>query len=157
MQAWRNPRWLSTMSFARDRRLHGDVTFGWHSTNVAVHVINTVLVYGICLAKFSIVGASLGALVFAVHPTAIGAVGFISGRAASLCGSFYFASILAWACGAWWLAIPLILLARKCKEEALTAPLFIALAFGSWWIGIMLPLMFADMFCELKIKPKVAL
>lgn len=68
---------------------------GYHAVNVALHLINVMLVY---LIIFEICGESdaalAGAAVFAFHPLLSGAVSYIAGRSSILCGVFYFAAVL---------------------------------------------------------------
>src|SRR5436309_1889964 len=74
-------------------------TFSYHAFNLALHIINVLLVYGIILAALGqdvlarFAGFS-GAAIFAVHPLFSGAVSYIAGRSSELCGTFYFAAIL---------------------------------------------------------------
>jgi tetratricopeptide (TPR) repeat protein len=116
-------------------------TFSYHVVNVALHVVNVLLVYGIILvalrddnrARFA---ASGGAAVFAVHTMFSASVSYIAGRSSELCGTFYFGAILLFFMGLdstlrsrriLYITLAGIssLLAWQAKQEAITLPLFL--------------------------------
>jgi tetratricopeptide (TPR) repeat protein len=102
---------------------------GFELFNIAVHVLNTVLVYQVgrsLSGRWDISrahGAFLAALLFALHPVQVEAVTYISGRSASLMAAFYLGAVLAYLRGTHW-AVPAVLfvLAAATKETALTLP-----------------------------------
>lgn len=98
----------------------------WHATNLALHAINAVLVYGIARAFLNSFPAGMAALVFAAHPLTQPAVATISGRSSVLCGTFYFGATVSALCGWWPLMVLSGWLAWKTKEEALMLPFTIA-------------------------------
>ena len=81
---------------------------GYHLTNIALHVSNTILFYFLIVAflqriavaplDVSIfrlqISAFTGALFFAVHPLRVEAVAWISTRGDLLCGFFYLLTII---------------------------------------------------------------
>src|SRR5204862_334590 len=74
-----------------DRRLWGDSSFGYHLTNVGLHVVAVLLLYAFLRRTLDDAGlaradlaAFPGAALFAVHPLQRPAVGYISGRSAPL-------------------------------------------------------------------------
>jgi len=77
--------------------------FGYHLINLIIHIVNSLLVYGVILysaRKFQPDGgggywpALFGALIFALHPIQTQAVSYIAQRAASLAATFYLAGLL---------------------------------------------------------------
>src|SRR5437667_699892 len=119
---YRITRPLVNLSYAIDRALWGVHASGFHATNVVLHMLNIVLLYrlarrlaedrewqeGASPADPDVV-AFAAALLFAVHPLMTEAVGYISGRAEVLCGTFFLFGVLCarrWMRGdgeTWWL------------------------------------------------------
>lgn len=107
------------LSFALDAALWGIRPLGFHVTNVAVHVINVLLVFAFawCAARdrsaqsavvsrvpeagdtaaagTADVVAAVTASLFAVHPMLTQAVGYVSARSELLCATFVLAALLA--------------------------------------------------------------
>src|SRR4029078_2537001 len=122
---------------------------GFHLTNLAIHVVNILLLYNLASAlagDHAIVGhengharhtaATAAALLFALHPALTQAVVFVSARAELLCALFLMiafpAARRAMRHGPSWLWAPSIgscLLALGCKEIAVMLP-FPVLASG---------------------------
>lgn len=123
--------------------LAGPGPFGFHLFNVALHALNSVLVWRLghaILTRFQPSLASpfspafAAALLFALHPVQTEAVTYISGRSVSLMSAFYLGSVLAYAAAArsgarYWRSTSLILfaLAVATKEVALSLPLVLLL------------------------------
>ncbi len=111
----------------------GGGAFGFHLFNIAVHALNTALVYEVgrtlcqrwnCERQ----AALFAALFFALHPVQVEAVTYISGRSSSLMALFYLASMLVYLRGGHWaLSGLLFALAAATKETALTLPAALAL------------------------------
>ncbi|MFQ5480850.1 MAG: tetratricopeptide repeat protein [Thermodesulfobacteriota bacterium] len=138
---------LYLFSFALDYRIYGSSPWGWHLTNICLHIINSVLVYFFALSLLSGRGdldeptrrvglAALGAaLVFAVHPVHTESVAWIKGRDDMLACVFILASFifyiayshrqkgLKYYCASIITFIPALL----SKEMALTLPLLFIL------------------------------
>jgi protein O-mannosyl-transferase len=120
----------------------GSGLFGFHLVNLAIHIINIILVYFLSL-KFlfstghkSLVNAAfLAALLFGLHPIQTEAVTYICGRSVSLMSMFYLGSILAYIKGTdtgkrvftYILSPLLFILAVLTRETALTLPLALLL------------------------------
>ncbi|MBI5442143.1 MAG: tetratricopeptide repeat protein [Deltaproteobacteria bacterium] len=148
------PRYLGWLSFALDFSLHGLDVVGYHAVNLAIHLGNAVLLYGIvrlawrtprmggprtCGADEDRIGPLLAALLFAVHPVQTQAVTYVVQRFASLATLFYLGTVLAYA--SWRLArekgcprpffyalsLALAACALRTKEIAYTLPLALAL------------------------------
>ncbi len=120
----------------------GTGLFGFHLFNLAVHVVNTVLVYYITRRFLSrkehlpfVNAAFLAALLFGLHPIQTEAVTYISGRSVSLMTTFYLGSMLAYIKGTeakdhglvYLLSPLLFILAVLTRETALTLPLALVL------------------------------
>ena len=108
----------------------GSGAWAFHLFNVAVHAVNTVLIYAVgremCRRW---VAAPLGqapffaALLFALHPVQVEAVTYVSGRSSSLMAAFYLGAVLVYLRGGHWaLSGLLFVLATATKETALTLP-----------------------------------
>ena len=136
-------RQLLFATYALNYYWSGLDTFSYHVVNVALHVINVWLVYGIVLAALredelpSRFVALCGAAVFAVHTLLSGAVSYIAGRSSVLCGTFYFAAIYLFFKALkterrqtqfWFFGLTALsaFLAWAAKQEAITLPLFLA-------------------------------
>ena len=139
---WTRP--LTNLSFAVDHAIWGPAPFGFHLTNVVLHVLNTMLVFLIGLRMFRAEQhratgagmttptwlAGLAATLFACHPIMSEAVVYVSSRADLLCACFFLLALLAatawlergrrWTQVAMWTAWVLALLA---KETAVVFPL----------------------------------
>jgi len=130
---------LLKFTYAVNNELGGSPS-GFRGLNIAVHAINTLLVYALLAAlgarqerdSFLVRRAAIGAaLVFALHPAQTEAVTYISGRSSSLSALFVLASLLLWVRAA---DSP-----RPLTAVALSAALF-ALALGVKETAIVLPL-----------------
>ena len=131
---------------------------GFHAVNVALHALNTWLVWRLASLLAPATGvdaprrlAFFVAAVFALHPVQTEAVVYVCGRSTSLAASFALASIVWWLQGrergdgrAMRLLSPLALAAAlACKEYAAVTPLALLLcaclrdpgpfAWGAWW------------------------
>lgn len=86
---------LQMSSYALDHFFWGSDPFGYHLTNVFLHIFNMLLVLALARRIFS--GSVLPyivALVFGVHPVNTACVSYISGRADVLAAFFMLASLL---------------------------------------------------------------
>jgi protein O-mannosyl-transferase len=101
------PHLLDTLNY----RWGGEEVWGYHLVNVAVHLINGVLVFALALLTLRLplhggrydsrarVLALLTALVFVVHPLQTQAVSYIVQRAESVAALFYLGAVLVYAAG----------------------------------------------------------
>jgi tetratricopeptide (TPR) repeat protein len=144
-------RYVGYLSFALNYRFGGlDVT-GYHAVNLAVHLINSLLVYLLVILTFrtprlalsSLSGHSglvalFSALLFVSHPVQTEAVTYVFQRLTSLMTAFYLLSLVSYAgsrlAGAragrytlYALSVAFALAAMKTKENAFTLPLAVAL------------------------------
>jgi len=104
---------------------------GHHAFNVAVHVVNALLVLLLvgALTRGALAPSLLAAALFAVSPAQVPAVYWITGRVETVATAFYLGAILAFARfrltgrGAWYLvSIASFVLGLGTKEIALTVP-----------------------------------
>src|SRR5574341_1373634 len=72
---------LSLLSFMADFNLWRLNPWGYHLTNIILHVLNSVMSYFLMRAYVSQTTALSGSVLFAVHPIHTEAVTYISGRA----------------------------------------------------------------------------
>ncbi|OGR09443.1 MAG: hypothetical protein A2341_18175 [Deltaproteobacteria bacterium RIFOXYB12_FULL_58_9] len=97
---------LTNLSYFLEYRLWGLDAAGYHATNIALHAANSVLVYRLfcrldgCRTEQRSHFAAVVALVFAAHPMATSAVGYISARSELLAAFFVLASLIAF-CSGW--------------------------------------------------------
>ena len=146
-------RAVTQLSYALTVHFFGPGPRAFHITNILIHVVNSLLVFGIArvaasrwiAAERSQAFALAAGLIHAVHPLYSEAVAYVWGRSSSLCASFYFGSLLLTMIGRremrpkrylWFaLATAAGFLAWKTKEEAITLPLAIAgfLALSGAW------------------------
>jgi tetratricopeptide (TPR) repeat protein len=100
-------RYVGYLSFALNYRLHGLDVRGYHIVNIAIHLINALLVYLLVMLTFrtprmqdsalreSAGGiALLSALLFLCHPVQTQAVTYIVQRLASMAAMFYLVSLV---------------------------------------------------------------
>jgi protein O-mannosyl-transferase len=136
---------LVNLSYAIDYLIWGGINaLGFHLTNLAIHVVNILLVYGLATGlaedhkashhepeRLDTV-ASAAALLFAVHPALTQGVGFVSARAETLCAMFLMMAFISArramreGPNLWWvLSIGTWFLALACKEIAAMFPVIL--------------------------------
>jgi Flp pilus assembly protein TadD len=144
-------RFVGYLSFALNYRMHGLDVMGFHITNLAIHIMNALLLYTLVmltfrtpriresyLIKHSGAIALMSALLFVSHPVQTQAVTYIVQRFASLAVTFYLISLVAYAksrlsgrkttCIMYYaLSIASAVLAMKTKQTAFTLPVMAAL------------------------------
>ena len=84
--------WAQTMLWGGGE---GDRTIGFHIVNIALHLINALLVW-IILRGLEAPGAWLAAALFAVHPVQVESVAWITELKNTLSGFFYLLAMLAY-------------------------------------------------------------
>jgi hypothetical protein len=143
---WSNPlvesrafyRPLVTLSYALDHRIWGSSAFGYHATNLLLHLGCTLLVVLLCRragARWPV--ASLLGCLFGLFPRLTESVAWVSGRTDPAATLFALAALLAWVPGPGrWprkiAAALLLLLGLLCKEVAIAA--FVALV--AWELAV---------------------
>jgi hypothetical protein len=140
--AWWTPPGLSVeyfrpaivLTFAIDRLLYGSTAFGYHLTNLLLHLGTTLLVWAIARRVLGRgFGAWAAAALFAIHPAHTVAIGWISGRTDVLATFFYAGAFATYLeartrrLSAGWLALSCVLfaIALFSKEMAITLPVVV--------------------------------
>ncbi|MDP8322029.1 MAG: tetratricopeptide repeat protein [Candidatus Stygibacter australis] len=126
---------LTELSFAIDHHFWGMDAYGFHLTNLILHIINTLLVFWLLLLLTGNPTLSLfSALVFALHPLHVESVAWITERKDVLYALFYLLAFILWILGRrstkkglLLLSLIAYLLALTAKSMAVTLPLILIL------------------------------
>lgn len=117
-------RILTYLTYQMDVR-RGLDTRHWHRTSLWIHTFSSMTVYFLLLGWFHRTGPSMvGSLIFAVHPLAVMAVGYISGRSSLLCGWMVLMTLLSIQSHLYPAAVLFSILALLSKEEGVMAVVF---------------------------------
>jgi len=122
---------LVNLSFMLDYQLWKLKPFGYHLTNVLIHIINAILVYllGLYLFRkfklFTVYTSMIAALLFLTHPVHTSVVSYVSSRADLLSAMFVLLSILLYTRKAKYLGVLCFIAALLSKESAIVLPLFL--------------------------------
>src|SRR6266487_1648901 len=118
-------------TFRVEHALWGLSPTGYHWVNLALHVVNALLVWAV-LARLKVPGAWLAGAIFALHPVQVESVAWITERKNVLMGFFFLLTLLAWIAFVdgrtkrrwlfYGLALILYLLALSAKTTACTLP-----------------------------------
>ncbi|MYC82366.1 MAG: tetratricopeptide repeat protein [Acidobacteria bacterium] len=124
-------------SFWLEHKLWGLAPLGYHAVNVALHLVNVLLVW-LLLQRLAVPGAWAVAAVFAVHPLHVESVAWVIERKDLLSALFYLAAALTWIRFVksprperYGLALGLFAAALLSKSIAVTLPA--ALLIYHWW------------------------
>ena len=117
-------------SYALDSLWAGLSPWNWRAINLAIHVVNVLLVYWLCREmSFGEVGAFAGAMIFGLHGSRPEAVTWVAARFDLMAAMFALACLLAvLQSTTWWIASGLLALALMSKESAYAAPMLAAIA-----------------------------
>ena len=86
---------IVNFSYAVDYAVWGSAPFGFHLTNVLLHMLNVALLFHfVWRSTRQSFEAFVAALLFAIHPMMTEAVGYISGRSELLCATFFLFGLL---------------------------------------------------------------
>ena len=133
-----NHYWPVTYTtFWIEHKLWGFNPVGYHAVNIALHALNSVLVWRL-LRHLQVPGAWLVAAVFAVHPVHVESVAWIIERKDLLSALFYLSAVHVWlrfteapGPGRYLLCLALFAAALLSKSIAVTLPA--ALLLLRWW------------------------
>ena len=151
---YRATRPIVNFSYALDRAAWGPGPFGFHVTNVLLHMVNVILFFVLATrlaedrarrtptpaANVHVV-ALAAAVLFAIHPMMTEAVGYISGRSEVLCGTFFLAALLyarGWMNGGpkmWWLLSAVSWVAAIASKEIGTILPLVLIAYDWFLLG----------------------
>ncbi len=122
---------IVTLSFSLNALIFGQDLFGYHLTNIFLHIINVLLIYKLLQKlNFSFSAAFFGALVFSLFPTVVPAVVWVPGRNDLLLMTFFLISFLCLSTRLFIFSPIFFLLALLTKE---TAIIFV-LVFGLYYV-----------------------
>lgn len=126
---------LVLVSFMLDLSLWGLNPWGYHLTNILLHVLNSILTYILMGLYVSPTTAFIGSVLFASHPIHIGAVTYISGREELLASFFLLSGIISFLLSdrlqsrlLYPASLMLLCLALFAKETAVIFPLLFVIA-----------------------------
>ena len=136
---------LTSLSFAVDYQIWGRDPFGYHFTNLLLHIANTVLVlvlvFQLLRDRFAHARpvAVLTAALFGVHPLRVESVAWVTERKDVLFAFFYLLALLAyvrWVVNgkraAHWMCLLLFICSTLAKSTAVTFPLVLVLLDVFW-------------------------
>ena len=122
---------MQVLSYWLDHKVWGLKRFGFHLTNLILHLLNGILIYLILLKLFPDPKlAAFTSFLFIVHPLHVPVVSYISGRADLLSLLFILLSVFLFLEDRWVLSLISGIFAIFSRENALLLFLFIALIIG---------------------------
>lgn len=131
---------LTSTLFWIEYRFWGKDLAGFHTTNIVLHAINSLLLWRL-LARLKIPGAWLAAAIFALHPVNVASVAWIAEKKNTLSMIFYLLTIGAWVKfedaepaqrrAAYLLAILMFMLSLLAKSTGVVLPPILLLI--AWW------------------------
>ncbi len=125
---------VTSLSFSLEHRLFGLNPFIYHLDNLLLHIAVVVLVFLFAMTLgLNSWEAFLGALIFALHPTKVEPVAWISGRKDLLYALFYMASLVNYQKGKFGASFVFCVLSMLANPAALSLPLVMVLI--DWYKG----------------------
>jgi len=118
---------LTYFTFWLNYQLGGQNAIGYHTVNIALHLVAVWLLYGILARLVGGRAALIAAALFAVPPIQTEPVEYIFARAIVLATIFCLLSMRSWLEGRYWAAAAWFTLALLSKEECVAFPLFLLL------------------------------
>ena len=127
---------LVLVSFMADFFLWGLKPWGYHLTNICLHVLNSFLAYFLMRFYVSPAIALMGSLLFAVHPVQTETVAYISGRGELMMSFLILSGTVLFlgsgrlnSKGLYLASLPLFFFALLAKETAVIFPLWLLAAY----------------------------
>jgi len=118
-------------------KLWGDITLGYHLTNILLHAFAALLLWKV-LRQLQVPGAYLAAAIFALHPVCVESVAWISEIKNTLSGAFYLGAALVYLrfdrtrnWKLYFVALGLFILGLMSKTVVATLPAALLMVF--WW------------------------
>ncbi len=132
---------LTTLSFALEYQIFGEKAFGYHLTNLLLHILVTLLILFFALqCGLSLTAATLAALLFGIHPMHVESVVWITERKDVLYAAFYMLALCSYwkylqsnKCFNYVFAIIFGIFSILAKPMALSLPLVLVLL--DWFYG----------------------
>ncbi len=149
-ELWPPSHWLSltpqsslsgrpivTLSMALCHAIGGLDVRVYHAANLALHLLNGVLLLGLLRRHLAAGAAFAAALLWTVHPLNTEAVDYLTQRTELLLGTFYLGALYAVSRGRRGVAVLCCVLGMLCKESMVTAPVAVLLwervyRYSSW-------------------------
>jgi tetratricopeptide (TPR) repeat protein len=128
------------VSFWLERRLWGMRPMGYHLVNIALHLLNAILVW-LILKRLRLRGAWMAAAIFALHPVQVESVAWISERKNVLSGFFYLLALDGYlrfdaGRGRRWYLAALMMFPLALLSKAVTCTLPVVLLLLRWQRGL---------------------
>lgn len=119
---------LQTLTYQFDYRIYKFAPWGYHLTNIIIHILNALLVFFIFqnITKNPFVPLT-GSLLFVSAPFHIEAVTYISGRSDLLLGLFILSAFLSYINGRYIISLLFFVLGLLSREQAIIYPLILIL------------------------------
>jgi len=118
---------LTWLSFWLNFQLSGANPAPWHALNLALHLINALLLWTSFQALLPGRASWFAAFFFALHPIQVESVAYIYARGILLATLFCLITLRLWIAGRRWQAIVAFALALLSKEECAAFPVFLLL------------------------------
>lgn len=121
-------------SFWVEYQIWGLDPTGYHLVNVGLHIVNSLLLWGV-LSALAVPGAWVAAAIFALHPVHVESVAWITERKNLLSGAFYLGAMLSLVRFTGWpaYAAGAILFVGALLSKSVTLTLPVALLVLLWW------------------------
>lgn len=124
---WEQSRPLVWFTFWANYQLSGTSPMSWHAVNLALHLLNALLIWTSFQALLPGRASWFAAFFFALHPIQTEAVAYIYARGILLATLFCLLALRLWIAGRRWPAVASFALALLSKEECAAFPVFLLL------------------------------
>ena len=123
--------------FWLEHKLWGLNPAGYHAVNIALHLLNCLLLWRL-MERLRVPGAAVIAAVFAVHPVHVESVAWIIERKDVLSALFYLTAVMVWVRFVeqprpWRYALALVLFTAGLLSKSVVVTLPVALLIVQWW------------------------